>query len=194
MEYLRLTIHYEENMTTPNLLDMCEIVEKRVQELMREFRSRYQNTMFNVDDPHSIYFDLKGTTAGQSCFRYSEGRGYLRFNRQIMKDNWERFDQTIIHEVAHYCVSILHGRILNRRGTKRVIHGTEWKNMMRFLGGETNRCHSYDTSNCSAKRKMATYSYMCDCQFFELTQVRHNKILRGRKYSCQSCNGELIRV
>lgn len=176
------------------ILDMTAAVETRVQELMKKFRSRYQLTHFDNDDPYDIYYDLRGTTAGQSCFRYMEGRGYLRFNRQIMNDNWEEFDQTIVHEVAHYCVSILHGRVMNRKGTKRVIHGPEWKSMMRFFGGRINRCHSYDTSNCSVKKKMATFDYMCDCQFFELTKVRHNKILKGKSYMCNSCKGELILV
>lgn len=166
--------------------DMMEAVENRVLELMGKFESKFGNSCkYNCDVPSDILFSKRGTTAGVSSFDYTAGYGHLNFNPIIMKDNWEEFDQTVIHEVAHYCVSLLKGYISS--GRRRVIHGSDWKSMMRFLGGETRRCHSYNVRQ-STRRTQRRWEYKCVCSTHMISTRMHNSIRRGQTRSCVDCS------
>lgn len=177
-------------MTKLNNFEMMDIVKNRVADLMDSFRAKFgDNCKYKPVDPNSIIFTKKGTTAGTACTNPYTGECELNFNLQIMKDNWDKFDNTIIHEVAHYTTFLIHGVL--RTGRKRVIHGQDWKNQMAFLGGSQSRCHSYDVSNARSKRQRR-WNYKCGCQTHEIATVTHNRIQKGtRGYFCKACKGKL---
>ena len=66
---------------------------------------------------------------------------------------------------------------------------SEWKRIMRELGVEVKRCHSYDVTKA---RKVRTVAYQCDkCgKVYDFTLVRHNKVVKyGTQYRCGNCGG-----
>lgn len=172
-----------------SLSEMKEIVENRVVELMVKFDEAFDGrTKHRIDIPSSINFSMKGSTAGRSCFNTLTGDGWLDFNTVIMEDNWAEFDQTIIHEVAHYCANTFEGNTYTRGG-RYISHGKTWKGMMQFFGVEAERCHNYNTSRVTGVRKQRKFEYKCSCSILEISTVRHNRMTKkGVMYKCRKCN------
>lgn len=184
--YLEIKSNMEIQMITLSKQEMQKIVEDRICELMTKFEEVYgSKCRYDADFPEEIRFDQGGRCAGKSCFHYGKGSGYLNFNPILMKDNWEVFDNTVIHEVAHYCVSLAIGAIYTRAG-RRVSHGVQWKRMMVFLGGEVRRCHSYDTKNIKTRRQRK-WAYTCDCSTHQVSTTLHNKMKKGQQRVCNRC-------
>jgi predicted SprT family Zn-dependent metalloprotease len=71
--------------------------------------------------------------------------------------------RTVPHEMAHLAVGIIfpetkqRGFTMDRYGSirrkKRSIHGPEWQSIMRVLGAPVTRCHTYDTSTTTRKKR-----------------------------------------
>jgi SprT protein len=162
------------------------IIVGRVCDLMERFRTEYYDyCIFDPVDPE-IKFNLKGGTVAGRCVYYLDGRGELEFNPIIMEDNWDDFDQTVIHEVAHYCVFLLYGALYKDK--RRVVHGNEWKRMMKFLGGKIIRCHNYNTKRASKRcRTQRKWEYKCDCSTHLISTTLHNRMLRGQMRICVDC-------
>ena len=178
----------------PTMNEMQEKVEDRVLALMVEFEENIDknNCKYEMNVPEEIRFDKNGTVAGTSCFNYHRGSGHLNFNPELMEKNWDTFDTTIIHEVAHYCVSIYWGMVVDRRG-RRQSHGKAWKSMMRFFGvSDVQRCHTYDTSKIKRARKVKRFGYDCPCgEPHNVSTRMHNQITKGRTRICSLCNGDI---
>ena len=172
-----------------SLFEMMDAVDNRVKDLMHKFKERYLGyTTYNVITP-KILFSKRGTTAGTSLFNLRTGVGSLNFNRILMTENWDDFDQTIVHEVAHHCTNTLEGNVKS--------HGKEWKRMMSFFGVRADRCHKYDTSTVTSVRApRKTYKYSCSCTVHNISSIRHKRILTiGKNYVCRKCgNGIKIVV
>lgn len=132
-----------------------------------------------------VRFDLKGSCAGRAC--YKNGEHYVRFNLEIAKDNLNTFvKRTVNHELAH---------VLQHRfslGSKP--HGKEWKHFCKVLtGSEMPRCHSYEVSHLTRRRR--TYLYTCGCRDHEITSIKHRRIISGMySYWCKSCGNKLKRI
>ena len=176
----------------PTMTEMQEMVEDKVLFLMIQFEERVGNDAckYELNAPDEIRFDKTGATAGISYFNYHKGSGHLNFNPVLMTENWDHFiDSTVVHEVAHYCVSIYCGYLTSRSGRKQS-HGRSWKNMMRFFGiTDVQRCHTYDTSTVKRVRKVKRFSYECSCGHdHKLSTRMHNQIVRGRRRICSKCN------
>ena len=126
-----------------------------------------------------IDFSLKGRCAGQYIFHAFKGQS-LRFNVEMAVQNGQAFiDRTVPHEVAHLVAFHLYG--------PRVNHGYEWQNIMtQYFNTDPSRCHTYDMTNVTVKRQRR-FEYKCDCKTFQITTVRHNKMRRGKTYTCRSC-------
>lgn len=127
----------------------------------------------------TVNFTVKGTVGGRATYT-----GHIvDFNKQLMLENWEEFDNTVIHEVAHLAAKALHG-------LKRIRpHGPEWKSVFIRLGGNGKRCHSYDVSNTKIQR--TKYTYVCpNCnKTYHVGPKIHKKIsVLGRVYRCK-CKG-----
>ena len=181
----------------PTMTEMQEMVEDKVVDMMILFEDKIKDvgvtTKYDVKLPEEIRFDQKGTVAGISCFNYHQENGYLNFNPVLMAENWDEFfNRTVIHEVAHYCVSLYTGFITTRG--RRSIHGRSWKAMMQFLGAEDiSRCHNYDTSNVARRKRVKRFEYECACGFPHPISTRlHNMIERGQTTRiCSKCRGTI---
>jgi len=141
-------------------------------------------------DRIKIKFNLKGGTAGQ--YRFLKGASdlkdsYFRFNIDIAKENGKKtYEDTVIHEVAHYITrSLANGKYVRP-------HGKEWKSVMNKLGVVPERCHSYTVPKST--RKLKYYDYKCDCMTHNISSIIHNRILKGQKRYCKKCKGILKMV
>jgi SprT protein len=128
-----------------------------------------------------IQYDLRGQVAGKAI-----GGRIIKVNTQLLRENKEDYlSQTLPHEVAHIIQRQIYGQERDYKGRLIVkSHGPEWKNIMRVLGLEVKRCHSYKTTPA---RKVARVEVRCDCQTHIITMVRFNKMQRGTKYQCRYC-------
>lgn len=139
--------------------------------------------IFNTDvlpDP-AVTFKVRGRT----CW----GRAYLRewkvdFNILAHSLNPQSIEDTAAHEVAHLVAYRLYGD----RG-----HGYAWKRVMRNLGRAPERCVPNKVVDVPPARKVKTFKYVCKCRSWDLTSIRHNRILKGRTYSCPDCRTKLQR-
>ena len=125
------------------LAEMKKTVESRVIELMSDFNIHYSNKCIYPISKPEVDFGLYGTAAGLCSFHKVTGRTNLAFNETMMEDNWEDWDQTVVHEVAHFCTGLLFGETLDDNGEPES-HGSDWSNMMKFFGVEPLDGHDYD--------------------------------------------------
>lgn len=125
----------------------------------------------------SVAYDVRGTVGGMAMYRAN----LVRFNPVLLSENVDAFiSRTVPHEVAHLV-------------TKAVFpyasaHGREWKSVMVTLGADPTRCHDYDVTNAQVKTK-TKYHYTCGCadKAVIVSAVIHNRIQRGRTYTCRTC-------
>lgn len=155
-----------------------EILDK-VEECIKIAELHYNAS---IPRPKNFNFKRKGTTAGWCKYFKSE----LMFQLDLAEANPDDFLKTLVpHEVAHW--------VQRWKYPCSKPHGKEWQGIMRHIYKlEPDRCHNYDTSVTTTKKKQATYTYKCKCRTFQLTQTRHNKIKKGIRYRCQNCNTHLI--
>ena len=147
-----------------------------------------EHTNFWVDLANDIYpnlymsypkieWDLRGGTAGQAWY----GIHKVRYNSHLYRNNRKDFiENTIPHEVAHLVAHRLH------QGRRIMPHGYEWKRVMAAFKVPSDRCHSYDVSECKRRQKRYLYKSVCG-KTFKLSQTLHNKILRGQQRWCLCC-------
>ena len=174
-------------------------VTKKIQEVIVNCMNIAVNTfpdLVDIEQP-IIKLDLKGTTAGMYCWFPSAMMSVLRFNPDLLKNNLdEMLTQTVPHEVAHYIVRFLYGseRIWTGKKLMRVVqpHGKEWKYVMSVLGKDAIRCHNMAVTKTRTVKR--DYAYSCGCMTYNLTSIRHNKIIKGRKYICKKCGNHLTKV
>ena len=141
----------------------------------------------------SILFNLKGCVAGRA---YSRIPYKIKFNLVLAKNNLDDFLINVVgHEIAH-----LYQR---KKYPYSKPHGREFKNVMRLLGYNPSRCHSYDTSKVKQKRKIVRYVYECTCpinsktHYHYMTRKRHEQIQTQVEYHgrglfyCKTCHSFL---
>ena len=157
------------------------------------FISKFQSGWFGscIDIP-KIKYTLNNRTSG--CVSYIGDSAHLNFNMTFLRENKEQFlNQTVPHEVAHYCLWFVNGLQYSPSG-RRIIHGRDWKRTMRFFGVDPNRCHSYNVTN-TKRKTIKRVDYKCNCMHHSLTIIRHNKIVKGKSsYSCNKCHSKLVQV
>ncbi|QEA39032.1 metallopeptidase [Pistricoccus aurantiacus] len=129
-----------------------------------------------------VWMDLKGKSAGQAHF----GRGGLRFNALLYRENPRRFLLEVVpHEMAHWLVRHL------ENGERFRPHGPEWQTVMRQLFGlEPKVTHDFDTCRASP----APYRYRCVCREHVFSVRRHRLVLKGRRYRCRHCGEHLVQA
>lgn len=90
-----------------------------------------------------VKFDLRGTKAGEAW----AGHGIVRFNPILLDENPEHFvRQTVGHEIAHLAARTKYGNGISS-------HGVEWRNIMYRLGLPAKRCHNYDVSTVTGRKR-----------------------------------------
>jgi len=141
----------------------------------------------NMKTPR-LDFSLRGTTAGI----YRSKTHTIRVNMVLLSENFEHYlDQTIPHELAHGLTHFRYG--LTRRIRP---HGNEWKSVMRAIGKNPSRCHTYDVSNAQVRKVSKGFKYACGCKTYDFTIIRHRRAMKaltmGGKYACRRCNGTIV--
>lgn len=131
----------------------------------------------------SIDFDLKGRAAGM--YRAKKNQRVIRYNPYIFAKYFEdNLESTVPHEVAHYVTDMMFGQIRP--------HGEEWREVMQAFGADTSRTCNYDLEGIPVRRYQH-HAYHCSCMIHEITNRRHNKILKNKtRYFCKKCHEELI--
>ncbi len=136
-------------------------------------------------DAIPVTFDLKGRAAGMYCVR--QGKQWIRYNPYIFAKYFhDNLQQTVPHEVAHYAIDQAFGQHNIRP------HGREWQALMQAMGAEPTRTCTYDLQGVPLRR-LQYHSYACACSHYQLTQRRHNRIMRdGVRYYCRKCKQALV--
>jgi SprT protein len=141
------------------------------------------NESFGLDLTVNVSFDLKGRTAGQAF----TSKGLIKYNLAAynVEGGIEHLiNHTVPHEVAHM-VQYNNPQWPNDRKSNSS-HGNYWKLVMNHFGVEATRCHSLPLPTARTVKKQ--FKYVCGCKEWNLTAIRHNKIVRGtRVYSCPEC-------
>ncbi|MBX8556997.1 SprT-like domain-containing protein [Pseudomonas cichorii] len=160
-------------------VDEFKAIKERVTECLHLASAHFGETFPEIP----IKFDLTGTVAGYFCYKSSRTTGkvtrYFRFNRVLVRENLKEYlDQICPHEVAHYIARSKWGR-----GIKS--HGVEWKSVMvDVFNLAPDRCHTMNTSNVES----FPFVYRCACMEHPFSKRKHNRILRGAVYKCNSCH------
>ena len=146
---------------------------------------------FNKEFGHSypyplLGFDLKGVASGIACYK----ENCIKYNLDIYRDNREAFlKRTVPHEIAHLFAyrmySLPYGRPIKP-------HGKEWQKVMRDMGLNPSRCHSYIVTK--AREVKREYLYRCKCREYPLTVILHKRIMKGGYRECIDCKQRIIFV
>lgn len=124
-----------------------------------------------------VIYQQRGTLAGSAWLSDNQ----IRLNPVLLLENQQVFiGQVVPHELAHLLVWQRFGRVAP--------HGKEWKWMMEtVLKVPAHRTHQFSLQ--PLRRRL--FMYHCDCQSYQLTLHRHNKIQCGTEYRCVHCGGRL---
>lgn len=136
-------------------------------------------SMANAVTPKTEFYS-RGRTAGKAY--YSQHK--VTFNEVLAEENKTKFLNTVIHEVAHL--------VVHKLFPMAKAHGKEFRMVMRKLGGDGERCHSYDTSSVRVVRTKSRYVYKCSCQEHKVTANMHNKAKRGVNLKCRVCSTSVV--
>lgn len=141
-------------------------VNTKIEECRKIIKNHYGQDV----KPGKISFTARGTVGGTTNPSTYE----IRLNPVFLNHYKDVFiNDTVVHEYAHVATLKLH--------PDATPHGKEWKKMMRLLGVEATRCHSYDNELIYEKKE--TRSYICTCcyEVFDIQQEVHKKIMSNGK-------------
>ena len=149
------------------------------------------NETFELDLAVNVVFNVKGTTAGKAfSFRDPLVVDYNLAAYNVEGGIEHLINHTVPHEVAH--IVQYNNPKWTRDRSINTPHGHYWKLVMEQFGVEADRCHDLPLPNARQKK---TFKYTCGCREFDLTSIRHNRIVSGKKtYSCKKCKGTLVEV
>lgn len=155
-------------------------VMDKVAVVVSDIESQYS---MKFTKPIVIKFDLNSARiAGQAVF----ANNVVRLNpAYLAKYSDDYINSTVVHEVAHIGVHEVYHIGQGRRVDG---HGPEWKQMMRKLGAEPNRCHTYEADPGQGRGK-AKYEYKCsNCSAPVMVgPVVHKKLMSGERYHTRCC-------
>jgi predicted SprT family Zn-dependent metalloprotease len=145
---------------------------RRTAELVQQARN-----MFRIEMTEPVVdFYNRGATAGKAWCNGSK----VAFNEVLAKENTDKFDNTVMHEVAHLVTYVMH--------PGASAHGREFKSIFIRLGGNGRRCHSYDVSSVKTKKTKTRVEVRCSCKTHLISKQRAAK-LSG--YHCRVCKSKL---
>lgn len=158
-------------------------IGRKVLECLRKAEMRWGRD-FPVPE---IDYTLMGKASGQA----NSISWVIRLNSILLLENLEdMINSTVPHEVAHLIAHAVYGNKIQS-------HGAEWVYVMELFRVEPERCHRYDTSNCTRKR--FKHTYICACQVdgknkeWELGPKRHRKQQAvPETYYCPTCRAFLL--
>lgn len=168
-------------------------VEAKVASCIATIEQRYKVT-FRAP---RISFNVRGTCGGKARYGVWE----VDFNPILLAENVDHYlSSTVPHEVAHLATELIYPHAHRGGfGQKRRPHGHEWASIMRTLGADPDRCHTYDVSNARVK-KSTSHEYKCLCcgHKFTLGPKRHAKMKSNPNAfyhpKCGKVQGRLVPV
>ena len=163
---------------------------------------------YNITIPFpTVLYTKRGTTAGVANYRHWT----VNFNPVLLMENVDKFiTRTVPHELAHLICDRVYPHAHESevvrtatgwKRTKRDVHGSYWKEVMRVIGvpaHEITRCHNYDVTNAKRVVNRTSYAYKCvTCSAdFNLGPQRHAKLVRNPgALTCRRCgrvHGRLV--
>jgi SprT protein len=166
------------NKVTPNDSHLVALAMEKIEESF-DLLNRVTGKQLTLASNEPLVFFNQSRTGGYVWPNRYGNRVFL--NWPLFKANTEDYlNQTIPHEVAH-----LFQRVLapNERS-----HGPIWQRLMRKIGLQPRRCHSYDTT---ISARYESFTYICTCTKHRISKIVHNKILKGKQYKCKSCKSDI---
>jgi SprT protein len=151
-------------------------VKAKVADAIRLARQIYRR---HFDMPR-ISYGVRGAVAGKASLSEWE----VKLNATLLKENaQEMVSDTVVHEVAHLVTRAMHGRAV-------ASHGDEWKSVMRSLGVNPSRTHSFDVTNAAVGRLV--FKWGCGCREAVFSDRKHHKLVGGQRYvTCRKCKNRL---
>lgn len=131
------------------------------------------------------------TSAGRCLYRTRRQLGgsveitldRLELNPKLRQEGQAAMRQTFLHELAH--------AIVLAAGDAKDAHGPKWKRVMRHLGAEVSRCHSYASMAATRKEKRV----VARCESCGLEIRRHRALAAGKDWRhAGRCGGRLVAV
>ena len=134
-----------------------------------------------------ILWDLKGTSTLGQAFGHAKIRLHAEANDKL----GDEYVQTALHEACHIAVNALKAerRIYSREGDWSS-HGRVWKNAMKVLGLQPDRCATLPADvKLTPARTTVKFVAKCACKDHVVTKAQANKI---GNYYCRSCKSKLV--
>ena len=119
----------------------------------------------------------------ESMGEYSMNNDIFYFNMEICeKAGFAVYEEIIIHEFSHMIINYKYGK-------KVLVHGKEWKSVMRKL----------NSKNISATVDFNKYidtniKVSCNCQDHYISKNRLTRLRNGRNYKCKLCRTSIKEV
>ncbi|MDR1554730.1 MAG: SprT-like domain-containing protein [Campylobacteraceae bacterium] len=129
-----------------------------------------------------LAFDLKGFRLIGQCKKLSSKNYLIRLHAKLLHEfNKIYIKDVLTHEFAHAVQMELF--------SKSKPHSKEWKHIVEILSGVQYAKRYKASYNLTNNRKYKTYPYSCSCREYQLTSVRHNKVIKNMMvYVCKKCN------
>lgn len=136
-----------------------------------------------------LLFRQCGRRAGICCIRFRKCYIVLNYDLVIKAATYdEMLNCTLPHELAHWADYVLND------GWKGEPHGPRWRQVMRMLGANPERCHDMDMTGVKV-RKQQRFGYKCNCGHdHRLSLTLHNRHQSGRYRICNRCQTRLVYV
>lgn len=166
-------------------LELKQGVERKIDNLIT-----LTKTIYGVDmERPTVSFKTIGSAAGRAWYARNE----MELNDVLLTENGAKFiERTVVHEFAHLLDYLLHpDEFYQLAGQKRSVHGDRWKSIMRNLGCEGSRHHSYDLSTIRLRSNRQQFWWECTicAKGCFLGAVRHKKMVESWSvfYSNKKC-------
>lgn len=153
-------------------------LEKRVEELIQLAKQE----LGVIIPEYKILFNIASSRKFGGAKRV-ENSVVFRFNKDVYeKAGIKRFDDVIIHEVAHGVI------FFHAPGSQA--HGKEWQRVAKILGlsNPTARNRDKGLSEFLPKSKQKTSVAHCGCMEHSVTPANLEKIKEGSLSFCRLCN------
>ena len=161
-----------------NNKEIYELVQKKVKETVDKL-----NNKFNFDMKYPmIYYDVRGTTGGLA----KSASMTVHYNDKLLKENIEDFlETTVPHEVCH--IGVYHLCHVNKRSYPKNGHGADWQIMMRVVGVNARKYHTYEVE----KKEPVEYKYECGCENGLIITEKVHKKIKDKQMICKKCNKQI---
>jgi predicted SprT family Zn-dependent metalloprotease len=181
---------------------MIDLINGRMHDIHRLLENKMLDTALILENHYKITMPIPKIhlrRLGKKLGVASKFHNVITVNIDLCTQaTWKDIlDITLPHEYCHLVAPLIHKPYLHGhdRGNAGWGHGPAWKECMRIIGLQPNVQHELPDNivNQIVLRKVnRDYVYSCGCgKTFNLTSVRHNKILLGKKYFCRTCTGRL---